>query len=890
MMKEKIFKLHRHKSSSSSSSSSSTAGSSDVSGQKFDFTFSNIQALQVPKGWDKIFLSLVSYESGKTVRKSQKMPVKNGTCRWTETLSESIWISDHNNKIDSSKDVEEFLLKFLVSTGSSRNGGTLGETTLNLSAFLSSESPILVSLPLQKCNYGTILQVEVRCLTPKKNLRDEKWNNMHAEFIENRAEKSDSNNSDNPSRPVELSSRETSFSASISRYSFDSVESSNDTSSYSSYSSPHRPIKSFHSLQNGYSATAFKEANEAEARMWEQNARKLSVDLEILRKELSDQKETNENLSSQLNKTQESNIELISLLQEMEENSCRSLELEGEISVLKSKLDEKIIETEIENDVKNRILKEFVLECNAYVLAAKSDSKGVDRLKEKVTELEKDCEELTQENLELVFELKELRNSNNASEDSNVASRGKLELLQSQSFSFLDFNLDFRVEKSREKSEIVEFRDEKMGRDEKAEIALSDCSSTSVSDMIRRSGSIDSHVSDDNNNNNKHDVMKLMEAESNETELAEHLHDMQEENIYLSERVSGLEAQLRYLTDKTESNRTELQNAEYQVKFLYNQIEKLEGEIESRKIDTKDKLEEIEKRLFEAQEECISLSKINTRLESTTERLIEEYNLMHKFNEELRERKLKLQDRECSGEESSILHMQVQKVVELQNEVLDLRTSVKETNFRNQFLKASFESVSRENEELKRGRVSILGKVSRLEKELLQAQICVSKKNAVEEKLLRLEGDMFARDALSVDYAETKNELNRIKIVNSQFLMRVKSLENVREDLRRRVQILEEENEGLVMQQVQVCNESDCCNGRSLVAAIDYGSRIQVLENELVEALQANDMYKAQLESCAKNEGELQEIRERYLEISMKYAEVESQREQLVMKLKALNS
>ncbi|KAL9165269.1 hypothetical protein ABFS82_06G160600 [Erythranthe guttata] len=623
--------------------------------------------------------------------------------------------------------------------------------------------------------------------------------------------------------------------------------------------------------------------------MWEQNARKLSVDLEILRKELSDQKETNENLSSQLNKTQESNIELISLLQEME-NNCTSVELEGEISVLESKLDEKIIEAEIENDVRNRILKEFVLECNAYVLAAKSDSKRVDQLQEKVTELEKDCEELTQENLELVFELKELRNSNNASEDSNVASREKLELLQSQSFSFIDFNLDFHVEKSREKSEIVGFRDEKMDSDEKAEIALSDCSSTSVSDMIRRSGSIDSHVSDDNNNyNNKHGVMKLTEAESNETELAEHLRDMQEENIYLSERVSGLEAQLRYLTDKTESNRTEMQNSEYQVKFLHSQIEKLEGEIESRTIDTKNKLEEVEKRLFEAQEECISLSKINTRLESTTERLIEEYNSMHKFNEELRERKSKLQDRECSGEENSILHMQVQKVVELQNEVLDLRTSVKETNFRNQFLKASFESVSRENEELKRGRVSILGKVSRLEKELLQAQICVSKKNAVEEKLLRLEGDMFARDALSVDYAETKNELNRIKIANSQFLMRVKSLENVREDLQRRIQILEEENESLVMQQVQVCNENDCCNRRSLVAAIDYGSRIQVLENELVEALQANDMYKAQLESCAKNEGELQEIRERYLEISMKYAEVESQREQLVMKLKALN-
>lgn len=37
-------------------------------------------------------------------------------------------------------------------------------------------------------------------------------------------------------------------------------------------------------------------------------------------------------------------------------------------------------------------------------------------------------------------------------------------------------------------------------------------------------------------------------------------------------------------------------------------------------------------------------------------------------------------------------------------------------------------------------------------------------------------------------------------------------------------------------------------------------------------------------------EAELREIRERYLEMSLRYAEVEAQREQLVMKLKTVNS
>ncbi|KAI3470538.1 hypothetical protein Pfo_027201 [Paulownia fortunei] len=1642
MIKEKIFRLHRHKSSSS-------AGT-DASGQKFDFTFSNIKALQVPKGWDKVSLSLISSESGKTVRKSGKVPVKNGTCQWTETLSQSIWITD----VDSSKELEEYLFKFLVASGSSRSG-ILGETTLNLAAFLSSESPILVSLPLKKCNYRTILQVEVKCLTPKTNHREEKWKEMHAhkdenadhDDMENRSEISDStimksiescsSNNGNSSRPRELGSRETSFSASVSRYSFDSMDDSvgrqsfssqsdrnggnnvigrqdsiesNDSASYCSYYT-HGSIKSVRSLQgpftrenqgknqreefrksshatapslqqNGSSKT-FKEANdatvqqlEAEARMWEQNARKLAVDMESLRTELSDQnlnmtnlnmelatsrsechkltqeiehlkflleeskvkknvgqdselqetarsntqkeledeirfqKEANENFSLQLKKTQESNIELISFLQEMEEtiekqkleieslsanklefiytnekNRCRhedcsevkvndqvsandskslhdcdlntsisemsvadtqeqiprenncSLEheepnlqelqqtLQGDIVVLESTLEDKIIETEIEQDLKNQILKECVVECN-HRLAAKEQkimsleaalsrglsdenlekfenrghvdvSKEIGQLKEKVRELETDCDELTEENLELLFEIKELRKNvskvSNAclvssshdvsvngshhastSEVSNLDScmqqpmeeREKNEFLHegvadlegesknldflSQSFTGKDCNLDLELQKCHEKAEeqkaeIVELQkqlaskqgsnngstpedvfklgttrhvdellpalleqlqfflvsienkesdillphlngskdaifstdvlesidsstqtervnavldkivlslqakltgyennaqsieentrrdDQKnvcecqnrrvcvsleestpcshvepgkssndepnfnvqspskefksvmiepnadslmkekdieaqsyhksdlklqdnMERIERDGIIISDCSSNSVSDMILLSSSIGSHVSD-----YKIHEMRLMEPENDQTELVKHLSDLQEENIYLSQRVSGLEAQLRYLTDTRESCRLELQHSESQVKILQNQIRILEEQIESQKLDMKHKLLEMQKRWSEAQEECTSLSKLNVRLQATTENLIEECNSLQKFNEELREQKLKLQnhcmvleaearkfrDSRCNcaenigtlevkysllkeeitakgkaldskldafnvqkkayenkllpekhllnqryvekaeeaanlelkvayvsgqvsatyvetewrslgaeaekhygyegknelestldgvqenierserenkvvllanqekllklfenimndesksksiideleskiklselerlqlAEENSVLRMQLQKVPELQNEVLALRVSLKEMKSQTQLLEASFKSVSGDYEELKCENISMVEKISSMQKAVSEAEDCKRKKNALEEKILRLEGDLIARDALCVQDAEMKNELNHIKIANSQFVMKVKHLEDVREDLQSRVQSLEEElkrtrhaeenyrkstsefwpphfhpldtntakrsklskdhcvsadqsklsihppqsceylmiqdNQGLVQQQFQFFNKQVSHSRRTQVSGMDYESRIQLLENELVKALKVNDMYKSQLESAravaskkseskdtidtAKTEykislleAELQEIRDRYLQISLKYAEVEVQREQLVMKLKALNS
>jgi len=55
--------------------------------------------LQVPKGWDKLFVSIVSVETGRTISKSGK-----------GCLSESIWILPH----DASKDNEKCLVKLVV--------------------------------------------------------------------------------------------------------------------------------------------------------------------------------------------------------------------------------------------------------------------------------------------------------------------------------------------------------------------------------------------------------------------------------------------------------------------------------------------------------------------------------------------------------------------------------------------------------------------------------------------------------------------------------------------------------------------------------------------------------------------------------------------------------
>ncbi|XP_050254616.1 uncharacterized protein LOC126700488 [Quercus robur] len=102
-----------------------------------------------------------------------------------------------------------------------------------------------------------------------------------------------------------------------------------------------------------------------------------------------------------------------------------------------------------------------------------------------------------------------------------------------------------------------------------------------------------------------------------------------------------------------------------------------------------------------------------------------------------------------------------------------------------------------------------------------------------------------------------------------------------------------------------------------LAVGVDPASKIQLLEHELAKAMEANNKYKAELDKLSKSrnnhahspkksiaeddivakesngrtksslEAELIDIRERYLHMSLRYAEVEAQREELMMKLRA---
>ncbi|KAE8666268.1 F-box and Leucine Rich Repeat domains containing protein, putative isoform 2 [Hibiscus syriacus] len=343
-----MFRLHKTR----------PAPGSNKSGEKIDFKFSNFKLVQVPKGWDRLFTSIMSMENGKTMAKTSKALVRNGSCHWTETLSESTWVSK-------TEKMGDCLFKLVVAMGSARSS-ILGEATVNMTGYINSTVVVPVSLPLKKCNHGTVLQLKIQCLTPRPkpmdneteqtNSKEEGNNTKHPPDLSLSSDGTESSTAkaadssltpDFVSAPLqeELVSREASFSASDSFLSYDSAESSIGRESSSSVSNLNGDSMSLmekqvaptsqNGLNNGNShvddlshsdhssfvsqssssdtwrandsAKNLLEAAEktieelhAEAKMWKKNADKLMLDLDILWKQYSDQSKTQANLTTEL--------------------------------------------------------------------------------------------------------------------------------------------------------------------------------------------------------------------------------------------------------------------------------------------------------------------------------------------------------------------------------------------------------------------------------------------------------------------------------------------------------------------------------------------------------------------------------------------------------------
>lgn len=422
-------------------------------------------------------------------------------------------------------------------------------------------------------------------------------------------------------------------------------------------------------------------------------------------KELEEQvkflKESNSNLSLQISKTQESNIDLLSVLQEMEE-SIENQRMGG---------DRDVVEDEMES------------------------------LKHKMESLESDCSELTDENLQLVFKLKEMENLrawNGSSEKESelqedlkrkdvlyeqlsrkhsdqetevAALEQELERCHRETSVAADlddgckcnYSVDDDLEMTKATyfitqsgqhetvlKKLADMRNLVDSKDDDVKAAETNVMNDNILQSVDQElgnlyGLLESRMKDlqkevsleaervkaaskeeikvlrnaktelertmNSVNNEKQElkvkVSKLeadissMELECNQSKLEGHLCEVEEENLRLSERICGLEAQLRYLTNEKETSRSALHNSESRCSKLDQHVRELEGDVQERK----KKANEMQKLVLEGNEECGYLRVAHQMMQATAETLMEECISLQKSNLDLRTQRMELQEK-----------------------------------------------------------------------------------------------------------------------------------------------------------------------------------------------------------------------------------------------------
>uniref|UniRef100_A0A0R0I123 C2 NT-type domain-containing protein n=1 Tax=Glycine max TaxID=3847 RepID=A0A0R0I123_SOYBN len=152
----------------------------------------------------------------------------------------------HKHRAEKSGDKIEFRISHLKALQGSSRSGILGEATVSLTSYMSSGAAIPLSIPLNKCNHGTVLHVTVQCLTPRTKLRDQESSEtkFHLKAINEsnydlsvKSNESDCSNVqsvesssvedfDSILSPGEIETMATSFSGSVSNCSHNSTEGS----------------------------------------------------------------------------------------------------------------------------------------------------------------------------------------------------------------------------------------------------------------------------------------------------------------------------------------------------------------------------------------------------------------------------------------------------------------------------------------------------------------------------------------------------------------------------------------------------------------------------------------------------------------------------------------
>ncbi|XP_010521324.1 PREDICTED: myosin-7B [Tarenaya hassleriana] len=848
------------------------------------------QATQVPKlKKSALMISLVPDDVGKATFKLEKSQVKDGTCSWENP----IYVSVKLIKEPKTGIIREKIYHFVVATGSSKSG-FLGEASIDFADFVAEAEPLTVSLPLKFANSGAVLHVTIQKIQGANDLRFIEENGDQA-LTKEESFKSQQSNDDVDGFNRDESSLDTNTPKNGSLLgSFDS----NGASCWidgpdGSMRLPHRQ-NSIPSRRNGHrrsntewSASSTSDGSYIESRNSPENnfqrgfaddsndpGDRQKVELEALRRQ------------SELTE-----LEMQSLKKQVTKEGKRVQELSKELSCLKEERDNLL------DECKQLKLQKNVDEAEAES-RLRSISEDTSNMIQEIRD-ELDCEKDLSSNLRLQLQRTQESNSNLI-----LAVRDLNEMLEQKNSEISSLGTELeevkKLQKDREMDSGPDANEDESQQGWKVEIDM----------LKRRNEDLDWELDSYRKKNEELEIQlnemtqeyeSLKEENSNISLRLEQQEHLKPQDICPDSRhtIEELESQIERLEDKIKQQSLEYSECLITINELESQAKELKKELEEQARIFDEDLEamvkaktEQEQRAIKSEEELRRTRWKNAitaeRLQEKCKRLSLEMESKLSENEKLtmksvaeandfRTQNKNLEEMLQKANAEISKHKELKRYEEEKSEALSMRVQMLEaeveklTKLRDESNATATETEMliqewrKERDELQRKLTLAKEEAERAQKDLVLTRSSHDEKESMVRNLRReVEG-------LSQQYSELQNSFVQEKMENEALR---KQVSNLKTDIQRKEEdiskILDARTEERQSGKEQKLSTSNRHNKESITKLMD----------ELAHLKNKNNCM----------ERELKEMEERYSEISLKFAEVEGERQQLVMAVRNLKN
>ncbi|XP_066377126.1 uncharacterized protein [Miscanthus floridulus] len=884
----------------------------------------------------------------------------------------------------------------------STKGAILGEVFLNLTNYLSSEDSTAISLPLKKCNSGTVLQLKIQCLgtksksSPSNDDMDNKSDGSNNLITRN--VNFSSTNHLGGFHQDEVGIRDTSFSRSPRNDSDEGlyIESSQTPGRNMLQGSiDESSLSGFAQLSSGASGSskdlldAAEETIEellSEAHMWESHSQNLKNDLETLQKECDEKskkqteillelsasqaeqeslrqeieelklslevatarqtvtgipksgdaidvqlelkdevqflKESNENLTTQLKKSQDANIELVSILQELEETIEAQRTEISNFTQMSNAIDHEVpmnalsVQEDAEWERKMSLKEDEIVALREKldrVLSienaggAGSDAiyleleKENEFLKVQMQDLENDCSELTEENMELIQKLKEV--SGVEGQDSCISdiqemlnatdlsgtSKSRAKYLERKcadlELRMLNFQSESRELEEKLKKSQEELKERTLELSELRENLSSFCATELEREEINIARGYQLRSEELGNTESELNLLKgtvqlkekeieglqhsklemktfidnvlgqkIHELEICKVELELHISRLEDEKLELLESISGMEVELTNLTSEYESCIVQMDDSRTMIIDLKDKVEWQQSELEAQKVEVKQKQLEFQKRFSEVQEDSEALRRLNAKLQAKVDNLIEDCNSLQALTDDLKKEKLELHS--CATQLEQELEHSKRKTTDFCRTVdfleVKLSSIQKDISSKEQSFILELENIlheHKEHEEKINHAHFLLNKIDKektievenLEREVMSLTAQLSSTHGEQESSML--GTIREASILRADNVKLHSNLHD---VNEQLRHYESQLEDIRKESKSKIKSLSDSLN--VSKQNEEMLKTDAEDMRRLMEAVKSNEEnLRITSNELELKYKSSDYEKLQI-------------------------------------------